>query len=499
MTHKANVKSENDPFSSFNDDRKPSALPSTKLKPNQDLAPTICSPYIPPTQEEIERYSYNGPRRSDHVRFQDSIHSTEFVKASSLLPIPESDSATILFPDSSSETIQFPNQSKSTTSVQPESRPKDYSMRSNMITERIRFELVLDSIENVDVRTKALIIFGKLINVDPSRKILSFLEDDERSSPLLEKAHDLPQPIDKMSKYLASPMLNPKTKRLQFHTRFRSVTSLLEMKRDNEFMKWLKTNQIYTTVMTLNSTENTRAGFFLGKGPHITNLSSFTQWIKDRLASTTAHCPDFQLNIEGIGRHKDPSTKSRAIVAICSNKDVRLLREILDSVFNSLSNFPFIPFPVMYSLDIKTQSALYKAHKSKIFGQDMLEIGIPDFHGIDTTVIIDKRPTSLRDVCFDLKSPDGSNTFVDVDNATRSGITVFQAKKDDKIYVMDTISKWIKSQFNIVVKWDSELHFEAKTYRLDPKYRSLANQFSALATSSFLPLTVPQKSCYNST
>ena len=39
---------------------------------------------------------------------------------------------------------------------------------------------------------------------------------------------------------------------------------------------------------------------------------------------------------------------------------------------------------------------------------------------------------SLRDVCFDLKSPEGKNLFVDISNATRSGTTVFQVKREDK-------------------------------------------------------------------
>ena len=161
-------------------------------------------------------------------------------------------------------------------------------------------------------------------------------------------------------------------------------------------MLWLKSNQIYTTVMTLHSTENSRVGFFLGKGPHITNLKNFSQWICERLQAHSDQVPTFQLNIEGIGRHKDPSTKSRALVVVCSQMDVRPLRDLLDSEFHSKSNFPFTPFPVMYSLDTRTQTALYKAHKARTFGSEMLEIEIPDFSDIDTKVVNGNRSTSLE-------------------------------------------------------------------------------------------------------
>ena len=402
------------------------------------------------------------------------FQGTEFVKASSLMPIPEK----------AQETLSNDPVGTNKSTLYQDTKPKDYSMRSKMITERIRFEIVLESADNVDVRTKALVIFGKLINVDPSRKILAYNEDDEDSFPLLEKSHDLPLDLDKMSKYLAAPMLHPKAKRLQFHARFRSVTSLLEMKRDQDFMTWLKSHQIYTSMMTLNSTENTRAGFFLGKGPHITNLAKFSLWIRDRLTLHSTNCPEFQLNIEGIGRHKDPSTKSRAIVVICSTVDVRKLRDMLDAEFHSRSNFPFIPFPVMYSLETRIQNSLYKTHKARTFGPEMLEIGIPDFSDIDTKVKVASKPVSLRDVCFDLQDEHGQNIFVDVDNATRTETTVFQVRKEDKPKVLAAIDKWIKLHFHLKIQWNNDHHFEAKTYRLDAKYRTLANQFSELANNN---------------
>ncbi len=46
--------------------------------------------------------------------------------------------------------------------------PSDFSLRLNLITESIRFEVFLSkSSPDVDVRTKALLIFAKFANLDP--------------------------------------------------------------------------------------------------------------------------------------------------------------------------------------------------------------------------------------------------------------------------------------------------------------------------------------------
>ncbi len=99
-----------------------------------------------------------------------------------------------------------------------------------MINERIQFEIELDSTDDMDVCTKALVIFEKHLNLDSSRKVISYQEHDEAIFSLLEKTHDLPQDLESMTKYIAAPMMHQKSKKSQFHTRFRSVTSLLEIK-----------------------------------------------------------------------------------------------------------------------------------------------------------------------------------------------------------------------------------------------------------------------------
>ncbi len=317
-------------FIAVNDATLPVDL-NISLRPSNDFADSVLGPYSTPLQ---------GPAFSRTPR-----------QTTSIPPIPSD--------TSHHETKSF------------EHKLKDFSMRSTLITER--FEIILDSVDDVNLRTKALVIFGKLINVDPSRKMIAYYNNDEPQYPILENTYDLPIPIDQMSKYISAPLLNPKAKKLMFHTRFRSVTSLLEMKRDQAFMLWLKTHKIYTSVMTLTTTENIRAGFFLGKCPHLTNLAAFTNWVKTHVSQYSTDCPNFQLNAEVIARFKDPTTKSRAIVVICAREKVDHLKELFDTAFLPRSNFPFTPFRVMYMLDARTQSALYKTHKSKIYGPDMME------------------------------------------------------------------------------------------------------------------------------
>ncbi len=77
----------------------------------------------------------------------------------------------------------------------------------------------------------------------------------------------------------------------------------------------------------------------------------------------------------------------------------------------------------MYTLDVKTQNALYKTHKFRIEGSEILEIGIPKFVDLDSPTGTTNQ--TLRDMCFDLHDINGQNVLVDVGNATRSGETVF--------------------------------------------------------------------------
>ena len=69
---------------------------------------------------------------------------------------------------------------------------------------------------------------------------------------------------------------------------------------------------------------------------------------------------------------------------------------------------------------------------------------------------------------------------------------MFQVRKVDKTLVLETINAWIKTHFKIQILWSNGNHFEAKTHRMDSKHRTLANQFSELATESLPKSPTPK-------
>ncbi len=181
-------------------------------------------------------YSVLGPAYSKKKSLHEFDRSPScFQTRQNIKPIPEETSIDSVNPSDPSPIDQ--------EVISIKVRPTDYStMRSSLITECIRFEILLDDTADVDVCTKALVIFGKLVNVSPFCKIVAYHDEDSNRCPFLDKSHDLPTPIKEMSKYVSAPILNHKARKLHFHARFRSVVSLLEMKTDQEFMLWPKTN-----------------------------------------------------------------------------------------------------------------------------------------------------------------------------------------------------------------------------------------------------------------
>ena len=144
--------------------------------------------------------------------------------------------------------------------------------------ERLKFETPIIFQEEVNdpaIHTRVLVILGRLVNEDPSRKVVSFKESDEKYWKPLEKNHDLPQSMEGMRKYIADPQYNPKTKRLIFHVRFATAKPLRLMKRNPHFMEWLKQvkNLAHCQPDNDRRSNNRRVGFFIGKSCHITNLA----------------------------------------------------------------------------------------------------------------------------------------------------------------------------------------------------------------------------------
>ncbi len=84
----------------------------------------------------------------------------------------------------------------------------------------------------------------------------------------------------------------------------------------------------------------------------------------------------------------------------------------------------------MYTLDARTQNALYKAHKSKTLGLEMVEIAIPKFNDLDTLTSTGNQHQSLRNACFEFSVAQGNNVFINVDNATRTNDTVLHTSEE---------------------------------------------------------------------
>ncbi len=97
----------------------------------------------------------------------------------------------ILSPEKKTSNASAPANAMQTHETSTDETPKrkqtNYSMRSKMINKRIRFEIILDSTDDVDVRTKALVIFGKLLNLDLFRKLIRTKNTTRQSSPYSKK------------------------------------------------------------------------------------------------------------------------------------------------------------------------------------------------------------------------------------------------------------------------------------------------------------------------
>ena len=222
----------------------------------------------------------------------------------------------------------------------------------------------------------------------------------------------------------------------------------------------------------------------MGKVAHLTNIAAFEEWIKTRALRQQQTCPAFQINVEGIGRYKDPATKSRALVVVCAITDVKHLCTVLDQIFPAYSNFPFTPFQVMYTLDSRNQTAIYKAHKARQHSTTMLEISLPGFTDLETPTNSPNgpHPLTLRDFAFDLKDTNGDNIYVDIDNASKTDHTVMQVQANQKDVVIKAVTEWVKSNLQSTIDWDTQRQFSSSTYRLDPRSRELAHQLTEVAT-----------------
>ncbi len=122
--------------------------------------------------------------------------------------------------------------------------------------ERLLFEHLVKPGETPDIQTKALLIIGKLIHVDPSRKVLPYKIQDEESCPKLAQHYHIPEEMETLPAYIAQPAYNSKLNKIIFYTRFKTTTSISSLKQDPNYLGWLKENKVFIRSMNIESTEN---------------------------------------------------------------------------------------------------------------------------------------------------------------------------------------------------------------------------------------------------
>jgi hypothetical protein len=120
-------------------------------------------------------------------------------------------------------------------SVQFKDIPLDTSEGTQVHIERLQFELSVKAGEEIDVRTQALVVLGKRIHVDPSRKVMPYFTSDSDLHPILTNHYDVPTELEAMKVYLAHPQHNPRTRKVVFYTKFTTITSISALKQDTSY------------------------------------------------------------------------------------------------------------------------------------------------------------------------------------------------------------------------------------------------------------------------
>ncbi len=162
--------------------------------------------------------------------------------------------------------------------------------------ERLLFEITVKPGKDINIRTQALLVIGKLIHVDPSQKVIPYRVEDEGKNGPLEYHYSVPEDLDGMKKYLAQPQYNPRTRCVIFYTQFTTTTSITELKKDYSYLEWLRENKVFIWSMAIASTENVRVGFFLGKASRMVNIKQMQEFICTRLSPVSQfEIPPFQL------------------------------------------------------------------------------------------------------------------------------------------------------------------------------------------------------------
>ena len=129
----------------------------------------------------------------------------------------------------------------------------------------------------------------------------------------------------------------------------------------------------------------------------------------------------------------------------CSRRDASILRTALETTFSPTSRYPFVAFQVFYHLSDNAKTKYYRENKIRTEGEQITEISFPaEFQDLDTGVMIGNKESSLREFIFDYRPPGSSKNFViDVDDASRSGITIMLVHNEFKTLAKQAISAWV--------------------------------------------------------
>jgi len=369
--------------------------------------------------------------------------------------------------------------------------------------EKLKFEVVLTKTSTATcVRTQAVFALSKLLASDTSTKILPYLYHNRGAFETLNNINDLPHQEAALRVYVSDPTLKPVPKtttklKLQFFVRTQSNLSIIETRNVNGNSEWYKDNDIYITLMELNTTDNERIGILIGKAPRITSLPDLKTTIQILYSShntdTQNTLPPFQLSIDGIGNLKD-QTRTRAVTFTCAKLHARLLTSILQTIFTATTNYQFVSFQVLYSLTKETQINILRQHQSRTYGKTMIDVTLPDFNALSTIVMINNSKTTLRAILGNIRHPDGTLIHFDIDDATRNNDTIMIASPKDMPQLKHYIGAWIRLHLKQTIDWNTASTYSSVTYRLDESSQTSAEAFqSAFPSIITLPTKAPKR------
>ena len=369
--------------------------------------------------------------------------------------------------------------------------------------EKLRFEVVLTKATTATcVRTQAVSALSKLFEGDKTIILLPYFTHSRENFKAINNIDDIPHQEAALRAYVSDPTLktvpNQHTKvRLQFFVRLLSNNPIEVTVKKNEISNWYKAQDIYITLMELDTTDNERIGILIGKAPRITSLQDLHSTVhllySNRNNNDQNVLPPFQLSIDNIGNLKD-QTRTRVVSFTCSKHHSRLLTTILQTIFPATTNHQFVSFAVFYSLPKETQVNILSHHKERTYGKTMFDITLPSsFTDLSSLVTINDIKTNLRASIGNIQHADGKVIHFDIDDATRNNATIMIASPKDVPRLQTFIGEWIHLHHKQTIDWNTAPSYSSVTHRLDAVSRNSVEAFtSAFPTIITVQNKLPQ-------